>query len=205
MTFNVSSVSLQWNGKLCEGNYKAAVDLISYFRPQICRRWVTSVEGAIRLLAFSYPIGSTCNTYWRPTFHRKFLFQKVFLKKVFVLQYPINSTCNARWIQTFHREFLFQKTLSPEGREVAKTMVVMLLGKGENDKRFSYLGKTGKLYLGKDRDWPWRWLSRPTGLPGVKPHHTQDITEMAFWDAFKLQHSDRHFTAVTHLDLLNTV
>ena len=79
------------------------------------------------------------------------------------------------------------------------------LGKGENDKRFSYLGKTGKLYLGKDRDWPWRWLSRPTGLPGVKPHHTQDITEMAFWDAFKLQHSDRHFTAVTHLDLLNTV
>ena len=200
MTFNVSSVSLQWNGKLCGGNYKAAVDLISYFRPQICRRWVTSVEGAIRLLAFSYPIGSTCNTYWRPTFHRKFLFQKVFLKKVFVLQYPINSTCNARWNKLFTESFCFRRLCRQ--KDVKWPRLWLLLGK---DKRFSYLGKTGKLYLGKDRDWPWRWLSRPTGLPGVKPHHTQDITEMAFWDAFKLQHSDRHFTAVTHLDLLNTV
>ena len=63
------------------------------------------------------------------------------------------------------------------------------------------LERLKSLYLRKDRDWPWRWLSRPTGLPGVKPHRTQDITEMAFSDAFKLQHSDRHFTANSYTDI----
>ena len=46
-----------------------------------------------------------------------------------------------------------------------KTMIV--IGKGWK----ALIPRKGLkvLYLGKDRDWPWRWLSRPTGLPWVKP------------------------------------
>ena len=137
MTFNVSSVSLQWNGKLCEGNYKAAVDLISYFRPQICRRWVTSVEGAIRLLAFSYPIGSTCNTYWRPTFHRKFLFQKVVFQKF--LSCNIQLTQHATHVETNFSQRVFVSERLCRQKDVKWPRLWLLLGKGGKDKRFSYL------------------------------------------------------------------
>ena len=202
MTFNVSSVSLQWNGKLCEGNYKAAAALI-WSLISVPR----SVEDGWRLLK---ELSGCLPSHIQSDQHATHILetnvpQKLFvpescLPEVFVLQYPINWTCNACWNKLFTESFCFRRLCRQ--KDVKWPRLWLLLGK---DKRFSYLGKTGKLYLGKDRDWPWRWLSRPTGLPGVKPHHTQDITEMAFWDAFKLQHSDRHFTEVTHVDLLNTV
>ena len=202
MTFNVSSVSLQWNGKLCEGNYKAAValiwSLISVPRSvddgwRLLKELSGCLPSHIQSDQHATHIGDQRST-------ESFCSRKLSSRKFLSCNIQLTQHATHVGYKLFIESFCFRRLCRQ--KDVKWPRLWLLLGK---DKRFSYLGKTGKLYLGKDRDWPWRWLSRPTGLPGVKPHHTQDITEMAFWDAFKLQHSDRHFTAVTHLDLLNTV